>query len=85
MTKKDRKCKFTAIVNQRLVAKINAQAAKLNLTCSDIVEQAMEMWLKSQTELEEEQYFALAANVMNRDGSPWNKLTSKSITERLEQ
>lgn len=82
---KERKSKFTASVNQRIVAKVDEQAAKLKLTRSDIVEQAMELWLKSQSEQDEEQYFALAAAEMNRDARAWNALTSKSITESREQ
>ena len=76
---KDRKSKFTASVNERVVAKVDEQAAKLHLTRSDIVEEAMEMWLNSKAELEEEQYFAMAATEMNADAKSWNALTSKSL------
>lgn len=82
---KDRKSKFTASVNRRIVDRVDEQAARLKLTRSDIVEQAMEMWLRSQTEQEQEQYFIAAAAEMNADAKPWNALTSRSMTNRREQ
>jgi len=76
---KNRKSKFTARVNERVVAKVDEQAAKLHLTRSDIVEEAMKMWLKNKEELEEEHYFAMAAAEMNADAKVWNALTSKPL------
>mgnify|MGYP000499964030 FL=1 len=55
-TTRERKSKFTASVNERVVAKVDEQAAKLNKSRSDIVEEAMEMWLKTKAEQEEEKY-----------------------------
>ena len=83
-TMKERKSKFTASVNERVVAKVDEQAAKLKVTRSDIVEQAMEMWLQAQAEQEEESYFAAAAAEMNADAKVWNVLTSRSVTGSLE-
>ena len=82
---KDRKSKFTASVNQRVVAMVDEQAARLKLTRSDIVEQAMELWLRSQTEQDEEHYFTMAAAEMNADAQSWNALTSRLMTNRREQ
>ncbi|MDR3614090.1 MAG: ribbon-helix-helix protein, CopG family [Candidatus Obscuribacterales bacterium] len=79
---RDRKSKFTASVNERVVAMVDEQAARLHLTRSDIVEEAMEMWLKSKAELEEETYFAMAAAEMNADARAWNALTSKPLKAR---
>jgi hypothetical protein len=79
VTIKDRKSKFTASVNERVVARVDYQATKLRLTRSDIVEEAMEMWLQNKAELEEEQYFASAATEMNADAKTWNSLTSSQL------
>ena len=78
-TAKERKSKFTASVKENVVAKVDEQAAKLNVTRSDIVEQAMELWLKTQLEQDEEKYFALAAAEMNADAKEWNAYTSQSM------
>ena len=74
--KKERKSKFTASVKEKLVAMVDERAAKLKVTRSDVVEQAMELWLRKQTELEEEKYFQTAAAEMNADANSWNTLTS---------
>jgi len=76
-TSRDRKSKFTASVNERVVTMVDKEAAKLNVTRSDIVEEAMEMWLRHKAEQEEERYFLAAANEMNADARAWNALTSK--------
>lgn len=77
-TTRERKSKFTASVNERVVAKVDEQAAKLNKSRSDIVEEAMEMWLKTKAEQEEEKYFMAAAAEMNADAKSWNSLTSRN-------
>lgn len=82
---KERKSKFTASVTERVVKKVDEQAEKLKVSRSDIVEEAMEMWLKSKLELEEEQYFAMAAAEMNADAKAWNALTSQSAKEHWPQ
>lgn len=82
---KKQKSKFTASVSKRIVARVDEQAAKLKVTRSDIVEQAMEMWLKQQTEQEEEKYFLANAAEMNADAEDWNALTSSSLTENRKQ
>ena len=84
-TTKERKSKFTASVSERVVAKVDEQAVKLKVTRSDIVEQAMEMWLQTQSEKEEAKYFAAAAAEMNADAKTWNVRTSRSVTENREQ
>ena len=68
-----------------MVAKVDERAAKLKLTRSDIVEQAMVLWLRSQTEQDDEQYFSVAAAEMNADAKAWNRLTSSSLTNDREQ
>lgn len=82
---KERKSKFTASVNERIVAKVDEQAAKLKVSRSDIVEEAMEMWLRSKSEQEEELYFMAAAAEMNADARAWNAITSRSVNDNLEQ
>lgn len=82
---KERKSKFTASVNERVVAKVDEHAAKLNVSRSDIVEEAMEMWLRAKAEQEEEKYFMAAAAEMNADARGWNALTSRSVTDNWEQ
>lgn len=81
---KDRKSKFTASVNERVVAKVDEHAARLKLSRSDIVEQAMELWLRSQAEQEEERYFTMAAAEMNADAKAWNALTSRTLANDRE-
>ncbi len=81
---KYRKSKFTASVNERVVAEVDEQAVKLNVSRSDIVEQAMELWLKTQAELEEEKYFTAAAAEMNADASTWNDITSRIVRDNRE-
>jgi metal-responsive CopG/Arc/MetJ family transcriptional regulator len=78
-TAREKKSKFTASVNQKLVALVDEKAAKLKVTRSDVVEQAMEMWLRKQAELDEARYFETAAAEMNADAKSWNGLTSQSI------
>lgn len=80
---KDRK-RFTASVRERLVDLVDKEAAKLEVTRSDVIEQAMEMWLRAQAELDEEKYFQKAAPEMNADAKDWNALTSRSIRNRKE-
>ncbi|MBN9397418.1 MAG: ribbon-helix-helix domain-containing protein [Candidatus Melainabacteria bacterium] len=84
-TIKEKRSKFTASVKERVVAKVDEQAEKLKVSRSDIVEEAMEMWLKNKLELEEEQYFAMAAAEMNADAKAWNALTSKTVKDNWEQ
>jgi metal-responsive CopG/Arc/MetJ family transcriptional regulator len=84
-TIKEKRSKFTASVKERVVAKVDEQAEKLKVSRSDIVEEAMEMWLKNKLELEEEQYFAMAAAEMNADAKAWNALTSKAVKDNWEQ
>lgn len=76
---RERKSKFTASVRERLVELVDGQAAKLNLTRSDIIEQAMEMWLRRQAQLEEEKYFLSAAKEMNEDARDWNTVTGQTL------
>ena len=78
---KYKKSRFTASVNESVVAKVDEYVAKLRITRSDIVEEAMEEWLKAKLEDEEEQYFASAAAEMNADAKSWNVLTSKATRE----
>lgn len=75
---RERKTKFTASVNESVVARVDEHVVKLKVTRSDIVEEAMEMWLRSKTEEEEERYFTAAAAEMNADAKAWNALTSRS-------
>lgn len=82
--KKESKSKFTASVNERVVKEVDEQAEKLKVSRSDIVEEAMELWLKSKLEIEEEQYFAMAAAEMNADAKAWNALTSNSAQENWQ-
>jgi metal-responsive CopG/Arc/MetJ family transcriptional regulator len=84
VTTKERKTKFTASVTQRLVSQADELAAKLNVTRSDVVEQAMELWLRTQAEIEEQKYFEAAAAEMNADAKDWNKLTSRSAGKGLK-
>jgi|688.fasta_scaffold203909_2 metal-responsive CopG/Arc/MetJ family transcriptional regulator len=82
---KERKSKFTASVNERIVASVDEHAAKLKLSRSDIVEEAMKMWLKTQVEQEDEKYFSSAAAEMNADAEDWNARTSRSIKDNWKQ
>lgn len=79
---RDRKSKFTASVNERIVAKVDEQAYRLKVSRSDIVQEAMEMWLQKQSELEDEEYFRNNAAEMNADAKEWNALSSQSIVKR---
>ncbi len=81
-TIKDRKSKFTASVKEKLVSLVDEKAAKLKVSRSDIVERAMEMWLRKQVELEEEAYFQSAAAEMNEDARAWNAITTSSLSHR---
>lgn len=78
---KERKSKFTASVTKRLVAMVDEKCTQLNLSRSDAVEQAMELWLRQQEELEDEEYFASAAKEMNDDASDWTALTTRTFTQ----
>ena len=82
---KKRKSKFTVSVNECVVAKVDEQVAKLNVSRSDIVEEAMEMWLRTKVEQEEEAYCLAAAAEMNADARAWNALTSNSVRNNWEQ
>lgn len=75
MVSSDRK-RFTASVREQLVDLVDQHAAKLEVTRSDVIEQAMEMWLQKQSDLEEEAYFQQAAEEMNADAKDWNTLTN---------
>jgi metal-responsive CopG/Arc/MetJ family transcriptional regulator len=83
-TARARTKKFTASVDERILEMIDARAQKLESTRSDIVEQAMKLWLKKQIEQEEEQYFSAAAEEMNTDAELWNALTSQSLTKNID-
>jgi metal-responsive CopG/Arc/MetJ family transcriptional regulator len=78
-TARERKSKFTASVKQRLVALVDKKAAKLKISRSEVVEEAMEMWLRSQAESEEAAYFESAAAEMNEDARSWNAVTTASV------
>lgn len=80
-TVKEPRSKFTASVREKVVAMVDERCATLNLSRSDAVEEAMEMWLHKQEELDEEKYFAEAASEMNADARQWNSLTTKSLTQ----
>jgi metal-responsive CopG/Arc/MetJ family transcriptional regulator len=82
---KDKKSKFTASVNKRVVDMVDKRATELKMTRSDIVEQAMEMWLKKHDEQEEENYFLATAAEMNADAKDWNTITSKSGIRKSEK
>jgi metal-responsive CopG/Arc/MetJ family transcriptional regulator len=81
---KERKSKFTASVNEKIVAMVDERCAALNVSRSDVVQQAMEMWLHQQATLEEEEYFKDAAAEMNADAKTWNALTSKVLKHGQE-
>ncbi|HEY9776628.1 MAG TPA: ribbon-helix-helix protein, CopG family [Planktothrix sp.] len=76
---RDRKSKFTASVSERVVKRVDERAAELKLTRSDVVEQAMELWLRGQSEQDEERYFTAAATEMNADAKVWNHITSSKL------
>lgn len=82
---RDKKSKFTASVSEGVVARVDKQASKLHLTRSDIVEEAMVMWLQKKTEAEEEQYFASAATEMNADAKSWNAITSAPLKGKRDK
>lgn len=82
--RKERKSKFTASVSERVVARVDEQAAKLNVSRSDIVEEAMEMWLRARAEQDDEQYFMAAAAEMNADAKSWNAITSNFVSDNWE-
>lgn len=84
MVSSDRK-RFTASVREQLVDLVDQHAAKLEVTRSDVIEQAMELWLQKQSALEEEAYFQQAAEEMNADAKDWNTLTSKSQRHNRNQ
>lgn len=84
MVSSDRK-RFTASVREQLVDLVDQHAAKLEVTRSDVIEQAMELWLQKQSDLEEEAYFQQAAEEMNADAKDWNTLTSKSQRRNRNQ
>jgi|GEM_PF-1927308 len=84
MAAKSKKSRFTASVRENLVDLIDEQAAKLAVTRSEVIEQAMEMWLHTQADLEEEHYFQAAAAEMNADAKDWNSTTSRSLRDKLE-
>lgn len=84
MVSSDRK-RFTASVREQLVDLVDQHAAKLEVTRSDVIEQAMELWLQKQSDLEEEAYFQQAAEEMNADAKDWNTLTSKSQRHNRNQ
>ena len=83
-TSKEQKSKFTASVNHSLVVLVDEQAAKLNVTRSHVIEEAMEMWLRKQADLEEEKYFQRAAAEMNEDARSWNATTTTSARHTME-
>jgi hypothetical protein len=76
------KVRFTASVKEKLAQLVDEQAARLEVTRSDVLEQAMEMWLRSQADLEEERYFQEAAAEMNADAKDWNALTSQPFRKK---
>lgn len=84
MFAEERKSKFTASVSETIVARVDERAAKLKLTRSDVVEQAMQLWLRTQVAQDDEQYFNLAADEMNADARAWNTLTSSSLNARKD-
>lgn len=75
---KQRKSKFTASVREKLVKLVDKRAAQLKVNRSDVVEEAIELWLRKQAEQEEETYFATAAKEMNEDAGAWNATTTVS-------
>lgn len=81
-TGNERKSKFTASVRERLVRLVDEKARRLDVTRSEVIEEAMEMWLSKQEELEEERYFQSASEEMNKDAKEWNALTSNSLRKR---
>ncbi len=80
---KEGKSKFTASVRKKLVDLLDEQAAKLKLNRSDVVESAIELWLKKLAEEEEEKYFSVAAAEMNKDAKVWNATTTASVLRNL--
>jgi hypothetical protein len=78
------KGRFTASVRESLINLVDEQAVRLDLTRSEAVEQAMELWLKVHSEKEEDAYFQAAAAEMNADAADWNALTSKSAVQQKE-
>jgi hypothetical protein len=75
---KELKSKFTASVNETVVAAVDAKVSALNITRSDAVEEAMKMWLIKKGEEEDEKYFETAAVEMNADAKYWNAITTAS-------
>lgn len=84
LARKERKSKFTASVSERIVARVDEHAAKLNVSRSDIVEEAMEMWLRARAEQDDERYFMAAAAEMNADAKFWNAITSNFVSDNWE-
>jgi metal-responsive CopG/Arc/MetJ family transcriptional regulator len=78
-TPRMRKTKFTASVQEKLVMLLDQRVTQLKVTRSEAVEEAIELWLKKQSEQDEEEYFVTAAKEMNQDAQSWNSLTSESF------
>jgi metal-responsive CopG/Arc/MetJ family transcriptional regulator len=81
-TVKEKKGKLSATVRESLISKVDEYAESIGATRSDLVERALESWLRQQAELADEAYFASAAKEMNADARDWNALTSKSVSRR---
>ncbi len=82
MSKKafERKKRFTASVRGNLVNRLDKKAAQLKVNRSDVVEEAIELWLHKKVAEEEEDYFVSAAKEMNEDARAWNAHTTVSST-----
>lgn len=81
---KEKQKRVTASLKERLVERVDIEAAKLAVSRSDAFEQALELWLRRLEELEEEQYFKLAAKEMNADAKDWNDLTGHTFTQHKD-
>ncbi|HEY9868527.1 MAG TPA: ribbon-helix-helix protein, CopG family [Candidatus Obscuribacterales bacterium] len=78
------KSKFTASVRANLVKLLDQKAAQLKLNRSDAVEEAIELWLRKQSEIAEDEYFAATAKEMNEDARAWNETTTDSARRTWE-
>ena len=80
-TPKEKQRRVTASLRDRLVERVDREAARLAVTRSDAFEQALELWLRKLEELEEEKYFEQAAAEMNADAKDWNALTGQNFNK----
>lgn len=75
-----KKTKITVAITPGLFATLTKKCAAQNISKSDAVEQAIKHWLRHELELDEEEYFATAAQELNEDAKEWLSLTSRNFT-----